>query len=116
MKWFIFLYLPLSYASDLIIGPFPRKSNEKSEIVSEDLFKINFSNQVYINTDPEIDSRWISLIGERFGFPFGMEFGKNFNIANFSFNANLIGYYNKFVGFPGKEYAWRAQITFPFPK
>lgn len=97
------------------VGPLPRKNEENLKLVAEDLVKFNFSNQVYLDTDPAIDSNWISQIGERYGFPFGLEFGKIFKIANISFNANFLGYYNKFFGLPGQEYALRAQISFPFP-
>jgi hypothetical protein len=75
------------------------------------LVKINLSQDVYLDTDPLIPDRWISTNGERYGFPFAMELG----FQALSFKADLLGYFNQYLGYPGREYAWRAQLQFPFP-
>lgn len=97
------------------IGPSPRKKEENLDLISQELVKINFSDEVYLDTDPEIPSKWMSDVGERYGFPFAMEFGATFKISQLSFKMDLLGYFNQYVGYPGREYAWRAQLLFFLP-
>ncbi|MFI5391196.1 MAG: hypothetical protein ACHQYQ_07535 [Bacteriovoracales bacterium] len=97
------------------MGPFPRKSEEMLPLISPDLLKINFTDEVYLDTDPAIPPKWMSEVGEVYGFPFALELGAFFRINNFSFKADFLGYFNQYVGFPGREYAWRAQLQFNLP-
>jgi hypothetical protein len=97
------------------MGPYPRKSEERLDLISPGLVKINFTDKIYLDTDPAIPPKWMSPEGAMYGFPFAMELGAYFRIDKLPFKVDLLGYYNSYVGYPGREYAWRAQLLFFLP-
>jgi hypothetical protein len=103
----------MKYISEM--GPSPRKSEGMLDLIFPDLVKINFTDKVYLDTDPEVPPKWMSEVGATYGFPLAMELGAFFKINNFSFKADLLGYYNSYFGYPGGEYAWRAQLLYFLP-